>query len=305
MVLVLSFCFTLRIFPNTSIFCQAVQYAHSFSMQSFESREKLAEMKKEFSALQKIHKRDQLKMKKLEDQAEAATKAQQIALQKVEAAEDIRKVAEAEKKEAKVKRAQAEKELREALATKKAEIDAAYTEGMADVAEDYKRQVKQACNKGYSLGWNALAKKLDLPVDSPWRKTKAMRLPCPLSPSPSQAEEEDSEAEAEEEGEGEEEALVRKAKSPPKDDQFLDLTQEEDEEVPKEANTGVLSSDLLLAEKTVEKTLAEIDAEVTADKETEVVVEEDAEVVKQKDAEVVLPKPPEVSTQPSAQVEEV
>lgn len=54
---------------------QAVQHAHSFSMQSFKNREKLSNMKREYSALQKTNKSLQLKMKKLEDQAEAATKA--------------------------------------------------------------------------------------------------------------------------------------------------------------------------------------------------------------------------------------
>ena len=253
-------------------------------------------------------------MKKLVDQAEEATKAKQIADEKAEAAEAVKTVAIAQQKEAEEKAAQAEKELQEALATKRAEIDAAYNEGMADVAEDYKLQVKQACNKGYSLGWNALAKKLDLPVDSPWRKTKAMRLPCPLPPSPSQAEEDDSEAEAEEEGEGEEEALVRKAKSPPKGDQVLDLTGDEDlDAAPKKADIGTLSSDLLLAERSVDETLAEIDAEVAADKaaevsankEAEVVVDKEADAMVEKDVEIIPPDPSDVPAQSTVNAEGV
>ena len=50
-------------------------------------------MSKEINSLE-------LRMKKLEDQAEAATKAQQMAEEKAESAEAIRKVAKAEKKEA-------------------------------------------------------------------------------------------------------------------------------------------------------------------------------------------------------------
>ncbi|XP_028121436.1 uncharacterized protein LOC114318701 [Camellia sinensis] len=46
---------------------QAIQHAHSFSVQSFKNRERMTEMKKEFSALQKTNKGLQLKMKKLED----------------------------------------------------------------------------------------------------------------------------------------------------------------------------------------------------------------------------------------------
>lgn len=52
----LSFCFIFKIFSNTSVFFQAIQHAHSFSMQSFKNREKMAEMKREYSALQKTNK---------------------------------------------------------------------------------------------------------------------------------------------------------------------------------------------------------------------------------------------------------
>ncbi|XP_028115874.1 uncharacterized abhydrolase domain-containing protein DDB_G0269086-like [Camellia sinensis] len=131
---------------------QAIQHAHSFSMQAFENRTKLVDLKREVSALTKENKSLQLKMKKLEDQAEAATKAQTLAEEKAESAEAIRKVAEAEKREAEEKKAQAEKELQDALSTKDAEIKAAdekaYAQGMADVTEEYKLQVRQACNRG-------------------------------------------------------------------------------------------------------------------------------------------------------------
>ena len=62
-------------FFNTSVFFQAIQHAHSFSMQSFENREKLVEIKREFSSIQKTNKGLQSKIKKLEDQAEEAIKA--------------------------------------------------------------------------------------------------------------------------------------------------------------------------------------------------------------------------------------
>ncbi|CAL5423522.1 unnamed protein product [Camellia sinensis] len=92
----------------------------------------------------------------MKDQAEAATKAQTLALEKAESAEAVKKVAEAEKREAEAKKAQAEKELQQALATKEAEVkeadEKAYAQGMADVAEDYKLQVRQTCNRGFSLG---------------------------------------------------------------------------------------------------------------------------------------------------------
>ncbi|CAL5371449.1 unnamed protein product [Camellia sinensis] len=252
-------------------------------------------MQKEYSALQKINKGLQVKMKKLEDQAEAATKAQTLAEEKAEAAEAIKKVAEAQKNEAEDKATQAEKELQEALATKKAEIkeadEKAYAQGMADVTEEYKLQVRQACNRGFSLGWMSLLKRLDLPADSPFRNADAIPLPFPPL-SPSQAEEE-SGSEPEDEDDHDAEALMKKpkgdarVKSPSQIEPILDLTQDEEiEEVPKEVNIGMLSSDLLLAERSLSKTLAEIDAELAAEKAAEVFPQESAEVILQESDEV-------------------
>ncbi|XP_028108114.1 methyl-CpG-binding domain-containing protein 10-like [Camellia sinensis] len=177
-------------------------------------------------------------MKKLEDQAEAATKAQQMAEEKVESTEAIKKVAEAEKREAEVKKAQAEKELQQALVTKDAEIKAAdeeaYVQGMADVTEEYKLQ---------------------------------------------------------DEDKDDDEALVRKpkdaseTKSPPQDDQVLDLTHEEDEEVIKETTPEQASSDVPQIGKSVNETLAEIDAEIAAGEEAEVSLQETSEVQIQPDVD--------------------
>ncbi|XP_028121109.1 methyl-CpG-binding domain-containing protein 10-like [Camellia sinensis] len=208
--------------------------------------------------------------------AEAATKAQQMAEEKTESAEAIKKVAEAEKKDAEVKKAQAEKELKQALATKNAEItevdEKAYAQGMADVAEDYKLQVMQACNRGFSLGWMSLAKKLNVPEDSPLLKAEAIPLPFPPpAPSSSQAEDE-AESEAEDEDNNEDEALGDKVR-----------------EAPREAVTGILSSDLLLAERSLDKTLTEIDAELEAEKIAEEVPPESFEV----------PAPPTVNVEES------
>ncbi|XP_028091795.1 caldesmon-like [Camellia sinensis] len=126
---------------------QAIQHAHSFSVQAFESRQELADKKREVSSLQKTNKNLQSKMKTLEDQVEAAIKAQNDAEEKAEFAEAIKKVLEAEKREAEEKTAQAQKKLQEALATKDAELQVAdekgYNEGVADVTTDYEKQVKQ------------------------------------------------------------------------------------------------------------------------------------------------------------------
>ncbi|XP_028093576.1 radixin-like [Camellia sinensis] len=242
----------------------------------------MTEMKKEFSALQKTNKGLQLKMKKLEEQAEAATKAQQIAEEKAESAEAIRKVAEADKIEAEDRKAQAKKELQEALATKDVEIkeadEKAYAQGMADVTEEYKLQVR----------------KLDLPTDSPFRNADAIPLPFPPPPPPSQPEDA-SESEDKDEGEDEDEAeiLVRKpreaagAKSPSLNEQVLDLTQDEDgDAVAKEFTPEQGSSDVPQVNKSIDETLAEIDAEIAVDKEAEVSLQETSEVQIQPDADV-------------------
>ncbi|XP_028078571.1 uncharacterized abhydrolase domain-containing protein DDB_G0269086-like [Camellia sinensis] len=255
---------------------QAIQHAHSFSMQSFENRQRLVDMKREATSMKRELRALEVKMKKLEDQAEAATKNETLALEKAEAAEAVKKVAEAEKREAEAQKVQAQKELQQALATKEAEVreadEKAYAQGMADVAEEYKLQVRQ---------------KLDLPADSPLRQVDANLLP--FLP-PSQAEDE-SETEVEAEGEYEEkdegEALVRKprgateAKSFPAE-QILDLTQDEvgdeAEEVPKEPVQGCPSSDLLLTDRSLDTTLAEIDAEIRAEKVAEDIPAESSEV---------------------------
>ncbi|XP_028111752.1 uncharacterized protein LOC114310039 [Camellia sinensis] len=190
---------------------QAIQHAHSLFMQAFETREKLADMRRE--------------MKKLEDQAEAATKAQQMVEEKAKSAEAIRKVAEAKKKEA----------------------------------------------------------ELNILDDSLLRKADAIPLSFPPPPSSSQPEGK-SESESEGEKEGEDEALVRKSKeageikSPPQDDQVLDLTHKEDEEVIKETTPEQASSDVPPVGKSVDETLAEIDAEIAANKEAEVSLQETSQV---------------------------
>ncbi|XP_028052082.1 uncharacterized abhydrolase domain-containing protein DDB_G0269086-like [Camellia sinensis] len=72
------------------------------------------------------------------------------------------------------------------------------------------------------------------------------------------------------------------AKSPPPAGQVMDLTLDEegDEvgEAPKEIAIGQLSSDLLLAERNLDNTLAEIDAEIEAEKVAEEVPPESSEV---------------------------
>ncbi|XP_028052895.1 tropomyosin alpha-1 chain-like [Camellia sinensis] len=173
-------------------------------------------MKREFSSLQKTNKGLQSKVKKLEDQAEAAIKAQTDAEEKAESAKAIRKVSEAQRKEAEEKMAQAEKKLQEALATKEAEIK--------------------------------------------------------------DADEKDGD-------EDEDGALVRKSKdadggkSPFQKEQVLDLTQDDEgDEVPKDAAHEKVSADIPLADKSIEETLQEIDAELTTEKAAEVASQQSSEL---------------------------
>ena len=63
--------------------------------------------------------------------------------------------------------------------------------------------MKEACNKGFTLGWISLLKKLNVPKDSPLRNANAIPLPFPLTPTPAQSDDG---------SESEEETLVKKPK---------------------------------------------------------------------------------------------
>ena len=180
--------------------------------------------------------------------------------------------------------------MQDALATKDAELKATdqngYNERVADVTTDYKKQVKQACNKGFTLGWMAYLKKLEIPEDSPLKNYDVLPLPFPSILSQS-----------DDDSESEKEALVRKSKeaigtkSPTLNEQVLDLTQDkEGEEVPKEVTTEKASSDVPLADKSLDQTLNEIDAELVAEKVAEMSSQQSSELQTQppQDAEESL-----------------
>ena len=74
------------------------------------------------------------------------------------------------------------------MATKDAEIKAAdkkaYAEGAANVCKEYKKQARQACNKGYTLGWMAALKELAVPKDAPLRDVgRLVLIPSHIKPS--------------------------------------------------------------------------------------------------------------------------
>ncbi|XP_028079138.1 enolase-phosphatase E1-like [Camellia sinensis] len=214
----------------------AIQHAHSFAMQAFEIKNELT-----------------CKMK------EAAG-----------AAEAIAKVFEAEKKEAEDKTAEAQAELVVALATKATEIKAAdekaHTEGAADVKEDYKKQVKQACNKGFTLGWMTALKELAVPKDLPLRENS--RIVLPFLQNPSQSEDE-AEPEEEAEADKSEKAVDAGAKSPTLNEQVMNLTQEEEDEASKDASPKKSTPEVPIAEKSLDQTLQKIDDELEAEKVAE------------------------------------
>ncbi|XP_028091631.1 uncharacterized protein LOC114291949 [Camellia sinensis] len=97
------------------------------------------------------------------------------------------------------------------------------------------------------------------------------------------------------------EALVRKpkdaseTKSPSQDDQVLDLTHEEDEEVIKETTPEQVSSDVPPVDRSLDQTLAEIDAELAAEKIAEVVPPESSEDEDKDDDEALVRKPKDAS----------
>ncbi|XP_028069790.1 uncharacterized protein LOC114272318 [Camellia sinensis] len=221
---------------------EAIQHGHSFAMQAFNIKKELVHKTKEAVNLSKSLNKVEGKMKALTNRAEATKKAQDEAEEKADVAEAIAKVLAAEKKEAeaKAKMVEAQKELQEGLATKEDEIKAAdekaYAEGAADVKEDYKRQVRQTCNKGYTLGWMAALKALAIPEDSPLRNANSFVLPFPPTPSQSK-----------DDSESEKEAL------------------DEEGEVSKDASSHKTNSEVLIAEKSLDQTLQEIDVELEAE----------------------------------------
>ncbi|XP_028078655.1 uncharacterized protein LOC114280475 [Camellia sinensis] len=252
---------------------QAIQHAHSFAMQAFDIKKKLTHKTKETAGLLRTINKAEAKMKTLIDQAKEAKQVQDEVDERADVAKAVTKVLKAEKKEAKAKTAEAQAELIAALATKDAEIKAAdekaYAERAVDVREDYKKQVKQACNKGFTRGWMAALKELVVPKDSTLRDNSLLILPFP--PTPSQSEDE-AESEEDVETDKSEKADAAKAKSPSPtlNEQFLDLTQGEGGEVSKEdASYGKTISEAPIAEKSLYQTLEEIDAELAAEKAAE------------------------------------
>ncbi|XP_028062968.1 uncharacterized protein LOC114266278 [Camellia sinensis] len=143
-------------YENFALMLQhSAKHAHSFSMQSFEIRKALADKTREVASLQKASKKTEAKMKTLADQAEAAVKAKDVAEEKADVAEAINKALEAQRKEAKEKTVEAQKELQDALATKAVEVkvadEKAYAEGVADVMADYEKQEGEEVPKDATL----------------------------------------------------------------------------------------------------------------------------------------------------------
>ncbi|XP_028108116.1 uncharacterized protein LOC114306988 [Camellia sinensis] len=194
-------------------------------MQAFAIKKELANKTREAAGLQKTINRAEAKMKTLTDQAEEAKKAQDEAEEKADTAEAIAKVLAAEKKKVEAKMVEAQKELQDALAMKEAEIkvvdEKAYAEGAIDVREDYKKQVRHACNKGYILGWMDVLKALAVHEDSSLKDASNLVLSFPLSP------------------------------------------------ISKDAFSQKTTSEVPIAERSIDQTLQEIDAELEAEKAAE------------------------------------
>ncbi|GMP46499.1 hypothetical protein CsSME_00014623 [Camellia sinensis var. sinensis] len=156
-------------------------------MQAFDIKKELTRKTKKAAGLLKTVNKAEAKMKTLIDQAKAAKQAQDEAEERAGAAVAIVEVLKAEKKEVEEKIAEAQAELIATLATKDAEIKAAdekaYAEGEANVCEDYKKQVREACKKGFTLGWMAALKELAILEDSPLRDVGRLVLPFLLTSS--------------------------------------------------------------------------------------------------------------------------
>ncbi|XP_028074888.1 uncharacterized protein LOC114277206 [Camellia sinensis] len=263
---------TTLLLPNDLNHMAEVNEYENFALVAKDMKKELVHKTKEATGLLKSLNNTEAKMKSLLDQAKAAKQAQDQAEERAGTAEAVVEILKAEIKEAEVKITEAQAELRSALATKEAEIKAAdekaYVKRAADVRKEYKKQVRQACNKGYTLGWMATLKELAVVEDSPLRDEGRLVVSFPPALSQSEAkgkegeavdeaEEEDEEAEVEVDAEG---SAV--AKSLTLNEQVLDLTQDEEDEVQKTTS----EAEVEISSKSLDDTLREIDAEVEADK---------------------------------------
>ncbi|XP_028054725.1 uncharacterized protein LOC114258917 [Camellia sinensis] len=130
------------------------------------------------------------------------------------------------------------------------------------------KQVNHACNKVYIIGWMAALKELAIPDDSPLTDASRLALPFPSTPSQSEDETEEEEGAEVDKAQGvvaevEDEAQVVGAKSPTLNEQVLDLTQDDNDQVPK----AVSEAEVKTAEKSLDQTLFEIDAKNVVEKE--------------------------------------
>ncbi|XP_028056771.1 uncharacterized protein LOC114260781 [Camellia sinensis] len=123
--------------------------------EAFDIKKELTHKTKEAAGLLKTINKAEAKMKTLINQAKAAKQAPDEADERARAAEAVAEVLKVEKKDAEAKMIEAQAELRDAMATKTAEIkvsdEKAYAEGAVDVREDYKKQdVEGEVSKGAS-----------------------------------------------------------------------------------------------------------------------------------------------------------
>ncbi|XP_028097119.1 uncharacterized protein LOC114296988 [Camellia sinensis] len=203
------------------------------------------------------------------DQAKASRAAQNQAKKKAKTAEANAEATKANLEDAKAKAIELEAKLQEALDSKDAEVKAAdekaFEEGQAAVCDQYKGQDNLAYNQGYYLDWTAVLNKISVPMASLHRDINQLQVPFPLA-----LKESDDDVEkdnAEEEAEDEKGAAVE-AKSPTLNEQVLDLIQDEEDEVSKSASPKRTASEaeVQTAEKSLDQTILEIDAEIEANK---------------------------------------
>ncbi|XP_028092493.1 tropomyosin-2-like [Camellia sinensis] len=214
----------------------AIQHAHSYATKTEMMRKDLAKKTKEAAKLLSSLNKAKASNRALMDQAKDAKTAQSLAEEKAKEAKNEAEAARADLEAANAKVADMEAKLQEALANKEAEVKAAdekaFEEGQATVHDQYKQQVNLACNRGYYL-----EPEKDVEDD--------------------EVDEVDVEAAAD-------------AKSPTLNEQ-IDLTQEEKDDL---ASKGVSpipttsETEIYCAEKSLDKTLQEIDAELEAERTT-------------------------------------
>ncbi|XP_028103834.1 KNR4/SMI1 homolog [Camellia sinensis] len=247
-----------------------IQHPHSYATKTEMMRKDLAKKTIETTKLLTFLNKAEASNRALMDKAKDAKIAQSLAEEKAKATDNEAEAAKAELAAIKAKVADLEAKLQEAIANKEAEVKAAdekaFEEGQAAVREQYREQVNLGSNRGYYFGWMAALNKMDVAMDFDLRDISKLQVPFPPENKEADVDDEDDDEKAEADEEDVEAATDNKSRIL---NEQIDLTQDEEDDL---ASKGVSptpttsEAKVCCAEKSLDETLQEIDAELEAER---------------------------------------